>query len=1104
MRSRLFIIIVLAVVLAAVPVSRSVSGTVFDGGAISFQEREAAYRQNNTGVAYLEQFEPAKAAEAFRRALAADPSIKIAQINLALALFYQQELSAAREAADKAVSTAPEYLHTHYLTGLIARNENRIDDALTAFQKVLTADPTDVGSNVNIGQIYLQQRKYDEAIIVLRKAYDKEPYNSTAIYNLATALIRTDSRDEGQELMERFQELRQSGAATALGQNYLEQGRYAEAIVSTGAEPELVDTVGVPLKFEPASSAVRSAASAFAFIDFDNDGDPDLISVDARSRRSLFRNDAGKFASVASTGLQPPTGVKVTGILAGDVNNDTFEDLVFFGNGRPQYLKGDGKGRFKTTAFPPVPGNHTSGALSDVDHDGDLDVILLGRSGIKLLRNNGNDTFTDITAAAKLSAGAKPVAVIPTDFDNRRDIDLFILNSGERPRLFQNLRDGTFRDVAADVGLDRVAKWTAAAAGDVNKDGFTDFFLGVENAPGVFALSNGTGRYVFTDAPSETTGATSAQFADLDNDGLLDLLLGTSRGVVASRNLGTRWAAFSGVLPSAAGWPSAADIDRDGKLDLIISGGTQPVKIFRDASAATNRSFSVDLKGRVSNRTGIGSKVDMRSGSLAQKLESYAASPAPAAWGLHFGLGRRERPDSVRIIWPSGVIQAELDSGATAQRSFISIEELDRKPSSCPYLYTWNGSEFEFVTDFLGGGEMGNWKDHGVYHFPDSDEFVRIPGEKLRPKDGRYELRVTNELEEVLFLDQLKLVAVDHTDGTEIYPNEGYGIPNARKQITYSTQGERAPLTATDAKGANALSKISQLDKSFYDSFDSLNVRGYAEPHTLTLTLDRKNGHRGRTLLLLTGWTDYAFSSDNLAASHSGKKLFFPKLQVKNKAGEWQTVIESIGISVGRPQTVVVDLTEKFLTDSREVRIVTNVKTYWDKIAVDTSDQAAFTKSELMPVQADLRARGFSVEASFGGMIVPAYGSVLNDGRWKYFTGRFTRTGSVILLLGKTDDVFVISKTGDEIVLSFDALPEPAKGMKRTFLLYAHGYSKEMDINSGSPDAVYPLPFKGMSKYPYQFPERFPMTEEKQRIYDEYTTRVGRRVLPQAEAGLLY
>ena len=136
-------------------------------------------------------------------------------------------------------------------------------------------------------------------------------------------------------------------------------------------------------------------------------------------------------------------------------------------------------------------------------------------------------------------------------------------------------------------------------------------------------------------------------------------------------------------------------------------------------------------------------------------------------------------------------------------------------------------------------------------------------------------------------------------------------------------------------------------------------------------------------------------------------------------------------------------------------------------------------------------------------MIVPNYDKVLNDGRWKYFSGKFTRTGDVKHLLDKVDDVFVISKTGDELVLSFDALPELPKNKKYTFLLYADGYSKEMDINSGTPDAVFPFPFKAMTKYPYGANEQFPMTEEKRKVYDEYTTRTVKGFLPQIEASLL-
>src|SRR6185369_981103 len=151
--------------------------------------------------------------------------------------------------------------------------------------------------------------------------------------------------------------------------------------------------------------------------------------------------------------------------------------------------------------------------------------------------------------------------------------------------------------------------------------------------------------------------------------------------------------------------------------------------------------------------------------------------------------------------------------------------------------------------------------------------------------------------------------------------------------------------------------------RRYVDGFALHPIRGYAEPHTLTMNLGEPS--KGRTLLLLTGWTDYAFSSDNVAASQSGLALTLPALQVKDQQGRWQTVIDDIGIPVGRPQTVTVDLTGKFLSASREVRILTNMRIYWDQILVDTSaGDAAVQMTKLDPMVAELHWRGFSAETT--------------------------------------------------------------------------------------------------------------------------------------------
>ena len=265
----------------------------------------------------------------------------------------------------------------------------------------------------------------------------------------------------------------------------------------------------------------------------------------------------------------------------------------------------------------------------------------------------------------------------------------------------------------------------------------------------------------------------------------------------------------------------------------------------------------------------------------------------------------------------------------------------------------------------MGGGEMGYLEEPGRYNKPDPDEYVRIRGDQLKERNGRYELRVTNELEEAMFVDRLQLIAVDHPQGVEVYPNEGMTDP-PRPFKLYTTRDAHPPLTAVDDHGHDVLARIARMDRQYPDDFRSRSIRGYAEEHTLTMKLAERTSRPATrmTLLLLTGWTDYAWSSDNVAASQAGKSMMLPALQVKDAQGSWRTVIADIGIPVGRPQTVTVDLTGKFLSSSREVRIVTNMRILWDQILVDTSgEQAPLQMTRLDPVDADLRWRGFSRES---------------------------------------------------------------------------------------------------------------------------------------------
>jgi hypothetical protein len=1076
---------------------------------------ERAYRANNVGVARLEQFDYEGAAASFRTAL------HIARLNLGIALLYAGRPAEAAPEARAAAAQLSDSPTAHYVAGLIAKADNNLDEAATAFERVLQLDSRDAGARVQLGQVQLQRRRYDEALKLFQDALAAEPYNVTAAYSVAIALARAGRADEGRPAMQRFEALRDSAYGVTYSQAYLGQGRYGEAVASTGAEPELVDpatpdvTFSEPVDiFQPSAAANADAKSAggVTLFDADGDGDLDLVATGGDGAR-LFRNDRGRFTDDTSRAL--PGSLRAAparGAVAGDYDNDGRPDLFLVRDAGARLLHQRMDATFEdVTGTLPATTGARSAAFVDVDHDGDLDVVTAGRA-VQLARNNGNGTFAEITAAAGLSAAAGGAAgIAPGDFDNRRDVDLLFAGGGTAPSLYRNMRDGSFRDAAADTGLPRTTGAISLAAGDVNKDGYIDLFFGAANAPGTLAMSDGRGAFRTRAAPDGTAAAVAAQFVDYDSDGLLDLLVMLPRGVRLFRNTGAdRWvdatvpAQLSAIAPVAGAQFDAmaiGDIDRDGDADFAFRDTVGNVRAWKN-SGSRHASLRIALAAHVSNRTGAGAKVEVRAGSLRQMAETSATTPAVGPADVLFGLGARLSADVVRVLWPSGILQAELPTADAAPKPALAmtITELDRKPSSCPYLFTWNGTRFEFVTDFMGGGEMGGWVAPSVWNQPDPDEYVRIRGDQLRARDGRYELRITNELEEALFVDRVQLVAIDHQAGTDVYPNEGLRQPPRAAFRLTATRDAHPPVRASDEHGHDVLPQITEMDRRYPDDFTLLPIRGYAAPHELILDLGATGDDAA---LLMTGWTDYAFSSDNVAASQSGIEMAAPMLQVQDSSGRWTTVIDDVGFPVGRPQTIAVNLAGKFLSASRQVRIVTSMRIYWDQVQVASVVPARPEVTRIEAAGADLRARGFSREIApdnrepFG----YEYERVSTTSPWKTLAGRYTREGDVRTLVHTVDDMFVVSRPGDEIALSFDAqaLPALGGGWTRTFLLYAHGYSKEMNPRSASPDTVGPLPFRAMTRYPYGPDEHYPDTPAHRDYLARYNTRIVNRSVPSID-----
>ena len=229
-----------------------------------------------------------------------------------------------------------------------------------------------------------------------------------------------------------------------------------------------------------------------------------------------------------------------------------------------------------------------------------------------------------------------------------------------------NTRDRAFRDVASDVGLaDLGLVARAMSAGDVNKDGFPDFVFSGD-AGATFALSDGRGRFSLSDAPEVATGAWALQLVDYDADGLLDLLAWTPDGPRLARNLGDRWTDASETAVSAlTSLPAlgtghglaVADLDLDGDSDLV-AGGPGPVTIAENQAAPGRTSTRVSLRGLVTNRLGIGAKVQVRAGGLRSRHEGLVRHAGRGAGGHRLRAGssarRRRRAGALALRHPPG------------------------------------------------------------------------------------------------------------------------------------------------------------------------------------------------------------------------------------------------------------------------------------------------------------------------------------------------------------------------------------------------------------------------------------------------------------------
>lgn len=729
-------------------------------------------------------------------------------------------------------------------------------------------------------------------------------------------------------------------------------------------------------------------------------------------------------------GKTPLTIAGVKGPVAvGDFNNDGFPDLCAGAR-----LVVNEKGKFRTLERPVVTGEFGRCVWVDYDHDYDLDLLLLGEKPA-LVRNNGGGTWTDVTSSFPFVPGrAIDAAVLELREDN--GFDIVAAYDGRPAVLYRDRKAGRYEAVPLGFRLEAPLRVI-----DFNQDGFLDLAAGgtlIENRRGALQ-------------PGRSPSGADLVFADWQNRGRADALP----------------ARYSAGAAAAA----AADFDGDGLTDAAIVRSDGTAAMLRNTTPVKNPWLRVGLTGVKNLKLAQGARVEVKAGLLYQK-KVYEGVP------LVFGLPGYAQADVVRITWPNGLIQNEVRQAAG--RSY-TYKEAQRLSGSCPMIFTWNGERFEFVSDVLGVAPLGTGLP------VDHDEYVQVPAGALRPRDGYYEVRMTEELREVSYLDQIQLVAVDHPAGIGIFTSDKYQGPPFPEFRLYGVARRIYPTRAVDDRGRDVLDRLLRRDRLYPDGFRR-DPQGRAEPHALILDLPREG------VLFLHGWVDWADGSVFVAASQN-EALRGPSLEVE-QAGRWVTVPEDMGMPAGKPKTIAVDLTGKLGPGPRRVRIATNLCVYWDEIFLGESahpPEARLTR--LAPAAADLRFRGFSAVRVHPERRQPEafdYALVRPAALWNPTPGLYTRYGDVKALLASVDDRFVVMGSGDEVRLRFAErdLPPLPPGWARDFLLYFDGWAKDADANTVFGSTVEPLPFHAMRAYPD--PDRRHPDEAYQR---EYNTRPALRLL---------
>jgi len=799
-----------------------------------------------------------------------------------------------------------------------------------------------------------------------------------------------------------------------------------------------------------------------------------------------------------------------------DLNKDGVPDALVLGDRGVHLYRFTTNGTaIETTRFAGL--NHfaaVDGLLADLNFRGDLDLVTTDTNGsLRIMSNLQNMYFVETTTNAPALTGVRQLAA--DDWNNDETQDLFVSRADGDVTALLKERGGSWSKGGVRFSLSRQNTNTAFAIGDMNNDSRPD--LVVANGNGIFITFNGPPdgaafglRNGLLDFAAFT--AREIKLIDYDNDGWLDVFA-LGDGIRAFRNLGANGfldvtsnlglKQLSGRIESFA----AADFDNDCDTDFVVSIAGDGIHFLRNDGGNKNHQLRLTLHGTRSNSSGLGVRVDVAAGSLrvARRVQELP---------VEIGVGKHQQLDAVNVQWFE-LSPSYTDINLTNCEP-LRVIELAIPTGSCPYLYTWDGDGFRFASDLLCSAPIGLPVAPGKYVEADEDEIVWIGNEgNFKPKSysregtkdtkESYVLQITEELREVLYLDEAKLLVVDHSPGTEVHSTTkmlpGKSSLGFGQHELVTLRNRRPLLAAKNDLGVDVTRAVAEIDQTFASPsrLRETQLRGLAEPHSVVLDFDALATDQP-FVLALTGWLRFGGGMANIAASSYRDFPFpFPALEAE-VSGQWQRVNVEVGAPSGRAKTILVDLAGKLPPGAGKLRLTAAFEIHWDRVALfERADQKAATVSRFAAAKTHLHRRGYSELSALPGtpLLVPNYAAVQSSPLWRVTpSGWATRYGEVTELVGERDNALALVCAGDELTLEFAAekIPPKLAGTVRDFFLFVSGWDKDSDFHVATGTTIEPLPWHGLNDQLYGAVPRPSFTNDS--WIRKYNTRwVGKRVM---------